>query len=205
MIEKLATKFVEFQRGFEIIQDDDINVYKYGYTLIIEVILNVALSLIVGAFLGQIKEVIFFLCMFIPLRSFCGGYHADKTWKCIVLSNLVVVAAIAMAKIMLYFDVLQAIKIIGMIASALVIILLSPIENKNKEINIFEKKVFRHRSWGILFFEFIIEIILIYIGKEVYYDLVLISHVIQSLSLCFGYIKMIQHNHNRMGGCDLLK
>ena len=67
MIEKLVTRFVDFQAGIGTIKEDDVNVYQYGYTLMVEVILNMALSLMLGVLLGQIKKVIFFLCMFIPL------------------------------------------------------------------------------------------------------------------------------------------
>ena len=38
---------------------------------------------------SKTKEVIFFLGMYIPLRSFCGGWHADKIWKCTVISNVI--------------------------------------------------------------------------------------------------------------------
>jgi len=56
MIEKLVTTFVKFQSDIGAIHDDDVNVYQYGYTLMIEVILNMTLSLIVGALLGRIKD-----------------------------------------------------------------------------------------------------------------------------------------------------
>ena len=83
------------------IQESDRNVYEYGYQLMIEAFINVVISLLLGAVLGCFKEVVFFLIVFMPLRSFCGGYHAAKTWQCTVLSNLVVLLVIVVSKVSL--------------------------------------------------------------------------------------------------------
>lgn len=107
-------------------------------TLMIELILNVFLSVLFGLILRQIKEFIFFFGVFIPLRIFCGGYHANTTWKCVVLSNLVVVSVVLGARWMLAYELSLAIKILFVIISSSVIIKLSPIENYNRRLNIKE-------------------------------------------------------------------
>lgn len=50
---------------------------------------NIIIALAIGIVFSRTKELIFFLSMYIPLRSFCGGWHANKIWKCTVISNAI--------------------------------------------------------------------------------------------------------------------
>ena len=184
MIEKLVTRFVDFQAGIGTIKEDDVNVYQYGYTLMVEVILNMALSLILGVLLGQIKKVIFFLCMFIPLRSFCGGYHANKIWKCVILSNFIIIVPIfAVEKLILY----KTPQCLLMMLCGIVITLFAPSESFGKKLSMHEKKVYKFGALIFFFVESIIGFILLCTGKVEYYYIVLISHVIQALSLLLNF------------------
>ena len=81
MIKALVNGIVELQLQLQILHENEIEIYYYGYTLFFELLINIAISLIIGILMGNIAELIFFLCTFIPLRSFCGGYHADERWK----------------------------------------------------------------------------------------------------------------------------
>ena len=87
MIARLARVFVEFQVSIGLIKEEDANIYQYGYTVMVEMALSIVISICLGVWLGQVRDILFFLCMFLPLRSYCGGYHADKAWKCMLLSN----------------------------------------------------------------------------------------------------------------------
>ena len=87
MIARLARVFVEFQVSIGLIKEEDANIYQYGYTVMVEMVLSIVISICLGVWLGQVRDILFFLCMFLPLRSYCGGYHADKAWKCMLLSN----------------------------------------------------------------------------------------------------------------------
>lgn len=52
-----------------------------------------------------------FSCIFIPLRMYCGGWHASKSWACSVLSNIIIVFVMIIDKYkiirMSYKDVLN--------------------------------------------------------------------------------------------------
>lgn len=193
MIEKLVATFIEFQTGLGTIQDDDVNVYRYAYTLMVEVVLNISFSILLGFLLGSIKEVIFFLCMFIPLRSFGGGYHADKAWKCIVLSNLVVMAVIIISKIVVSIEIPIFLRSIITIILALFIFLFAPIENENKRIDIKEKKILKGCSTIVIVMELIIEAFLIHSGMRRYCDIVLLSFIVQLVFM--NYSQVSRHNY----------
>lgn len=90
MIEKIVDVLVNKQSQNSVMTSDDEKIYRYGYVLLCEVFFNLVIALTIGIVFSKTKEVLFFLGMYIPLRSFCGGWHADKIWKCTVISNAIV-------------------------------------------------------------------------------------------------------------------
>ena len=78
MIQRIVDVLLSKQSQNHILTEEDEKIYRYGYTLLCEVFLNFIIALIIGIVFSRIKEVIFFLCMYIPLRSFCGGWHANE-------------------------------------------------------------------------------------------------------------------------------
>ncbi len=91
MIEKIINGMIQKQIEAEQIAKEDINIYIYGYTLVYEVLINVIIAICIGILTHNLFEVTMFLALYIPLRSFCGGWHADKFWKCTVFSSLILI------------------------------------------------------------------------------------------------------------------
>ena len=54
MIEKIVNKLLDTQIKSGLLKDETIPIYRYGYTLLIEVTINVILSLLIGFALGEI-------------------------------------------------------------------------------------------------------------------------------------------------------
>lgn len=71
MIEKLVTSFVGYQAKVGTMREEDVDVYQYGYTLMIELFLNIIFSFVLGILLGEVKEVFFCVCLF-HLEAFVG-------------------------------------------------------------------------------------------------------------------------------------
>ena len=53
MIEKIVNKLLDTQIKSGLLKDETIPIYRYGYTLLIEVTINVILSLVIGFALGE--------------------------------------------------------------------------------------------------------------------------------------------------------
>ena len=134
MIKRAVTRLVSAQIRLGTIQESNRKVYEYGYQLMIEAFINVVISLLLGAVLGCFKEVVFFLIVFMPLRSFCGGYHAAKTWQCTVLSNLVVLLVIVVSKVSLLAGIITPVYILGDIVIGGMIVLFAPVDNENRRL-----------------------------------------------------------------------
>ena len=64
MIEKIVNKLLDTQIKSGLLKDETIPIYRYGYTLLIEVTINVILSLVIGFALGEIGIVILFNLIF---------------------------------------------------------------------------------------------------------------------------------------------
>lgn len=90
MIEKVIDFFLEKQIENKIIEVDEVSVYKYGYTLVLEAIINFVLALVIGIVLDELLSVMLFLLFFVPLRSYCGGRHASTIPRCVVITNLII-------------------------------------------------------------------------------------------------------------------
>lgn len=108
MIEKIVNFLLEKQKNKGVLNDDAIPIFRYGYTILIEIMLNIIISIIVGVAVGEMGIVLLFNLFFIPLRGFCGGWHAEKSWICTVVSfvSLILVVLVSKYQLMNYYSVL---------------------------------------------------------------------------------------------------
>lgn len=183
MIKRSVTRLVSAQIRLGTIQESDRKVYEYGYQLMIEAFINVVISLLLGAVLGCFKEVVFFLIVFMPLRSFCGGYHAAKTWQCTVLSNLVVLLVIVVLKVSLLSGIITPVYILGDIVIGGMIVLFAPVDNENRRLGEKERRRYKMTASVIMSVEALLCIILCVSSFRTYSDIILTSHTIQLCSL----------------------
>lgn len=91
MIDDLAKTVVEKEIQQGRISKEEIDLYVYGYILLIETSIRITLSFCIGLLFSSLAEVILFSALFIPLRSFGGGVHAERAWQCILLSTGVMI------------------------------------------------------------------------------------------------------------------
>ena len=141
-MEKLIQKIVEKQIEYKTIKLEDINVYVYGYTLLFEVVINVIIALIIGILSGNLILICLFLCNYIPLRSFCGGWHADKLWKCTIYSNISLIIVIFLCKYIIY---VFTYKVIIIVFGGCVCFILSctPMDTDAKRITVDDKRKYK--------------------------------------------------------------
>lgn len=183
MIKRAVTRLVSAQIRLGTIQESNRKVYEYGYQLMIEAFINVVISLLLGAVLGCFKEVVFFLIVFMPLRSFCGGYHAAKTWQCTVLSNLVVLLVIVVSKVSLLAGIITPVYILGDIVIGGMIVLFAPVDNENRRLGEKERRRYKMTASVVMSVEALLCIILCVSSFRTYSDIILTSHTIQLCSL----------------------
>lgn len=162
MIQKIVDRIVDRQVENRTIGQEDINIYKYGYFLLFEVLINLIISLMIGVVFHDIKTVVLFLVLYIPLRTYSGGWHADRLWKCTFISNLILVIAEVISNYCIeYIPVIYCVPL--MILFGIYILVVSPVDTESKplendEIKSYNKKVkiisFLHSIVLILFIFF---------------------------------------------------
>lgn len=191
MIEKLVNLYIVNQLNMGMITKENINVYRYGYTLMFEMLINVIIAFIIGFFFHELSVVTFFLLSFIPLRSYCGGYHAPKAWMCVLLSNTFIIVVILFSENMdlnsnINFMFLVEIVCIGLI------ILMAPIQSPSKKLNENERILYKKYIRLILVIQLIIEMFFFAFGLNKFGNIIIISHVIQLLALNLALYERIK-------------
>ena len=95
---------------------------------------NIVLVVIAGILIHHIIESIVFLSLFILIRSFTGGYHADTYFRCnLLMCTTFILTALANSIFSNKFSLLIIIVLICV--TELIVSILGPIENKNKPID----------------------------------------------------------------------
>lgn len=188
MIQKIVDVLMNKQSQNSEMTSENEKIYRYGYVLLCEVFLNLIIALAIGIVFSKTKEVIFFLGMYIPLRSFCGGWHADKIWKCTVISNVILLLQVyglenllshLSIKVMLFIFFLNMICIFFM----------APVETEMKKISREEKKIYRRRI-KLIFTLHLIIMLIITLGKvnEFIFSMMFV-YVIQNIMLLLEVVK----------------
>lgn len=81
-----------------VIQQKEYPIYQYGFELLWSTVLCVMSILLLSMVFDYTRCAIVFLLYFLPIRTVAGGYHAPSYEKCFILTNLVAVGCIAIAK-----------------------------------------------------------------------------------------------------------
>lgn len=149
MLNRTATSLAKRLMLHGVITNDVLDIYVYGFELLLSFLFSTTTIVIAGCVINKILETISFLVVFILLRSFSGGYHADTYAKCSITTFSVygmVMLFSTYVKVKMIFHV--ALMIIGLI----ILFFKAPVENPNKELSEQEKK--KHRITSLVLFSF---------------------------------------------------
>lgn len=133
--------------------------YRFGYKLLLLQAINIAVVIAIGLLCSCLKEMVFFLMGYIPLRSYAGGYHAGGPVRCGILS-----AAMELAVAVVLRIPVPGLAAEGMLATAVVceviIYVTAPVAACNKPLTDSQVLTFRRNARIILGVEAIIMIAL---------------------------------------------
>lgn len=188
MIQKIVDALVNKQSQNYAMTDEDEKVYRYGYILLCEVILNFVIALIVGIVFSKIKMVFFFLGVYIPLRSFCGGWHADKIWKCTIISNVILLLQVyGLENLINHLSIRMMLLIFFL--NMICIFLIAPVETGMKKINHEEKLTYRRKIKLILALHLIVMLIILLVDINEYMFSMMFVYLIQTIMLMLEIVK----------------
>lgn len=129
----LVSQIVNLITEQDVISDEsDVqDFYRYGIEISISSLLNIVLVVIAGILIHHIIESIVFLTLFILIRSFTGGYHADTYFRCNLLMCITFILTV-LSNCMFSNKLSLSIIIVLICVTELIVSVLGPIENKNK-------------------------------------------------------------------------
>lgn len=132
---KIAAKISSFLCARGVVEEEEKELYTYGYEIILENIGKTILLLIAGGIIHKFVATCIFVVGFVSLRSSCGGYHAKKAWQCDILTVLlwgIVICATPVVRMIVSEQSVFLLLIV--LVSELIIIHYAPVEHKNNRL-----------------------------------------------------------------------
>ena len=169
-----------------VIKEEDAEIYIYGINQILTSELNVSSALIIGLIFGVFPEIAVFMAANIPLRSFAGGYHAKTPLSCYVFSVIMLIVVSIGLK---YLHLADWVYYAVFVAATLVVLVLSPVEDRNKPLAEIEQKVYKKRTMNIAAAEVMVCLALKFVGYDNLFVAVVYSFVVLSFMLVAGKVK----------------
>lgn len=113
-----------------------LEIYVYGFELIISSIIETGALLLVGFLIGKFVETILFLVSFSSIRFFSGGYHANSYLKCfaVTLVNYFLVLFLYNNLIDFSVNIILVFSLVTFILSLILFIKVCPVKSKGKTI-----------------------------------------------------------------------
>lgn len=146
----MIDRLVNYFRSLGLVDDSNDKIIKYGLRRVCLFLTDFAIILLLSYLLGNIWVGILFELAYSLLRIYAGGFHASKETYCFVLSYSSIIISLYLINYMHISTFLMFIACITMFIS---IVLLSPIEHKNKPLCKKERIIYRRNTIIILIAE----------------------------------------------------
>jgi accessory gene regulator B len=148
MISRISSGIVGLLLKNNIIESDDIEVYQYGFEMILSTLVMLIIVLVCGLIFREIILSVVFFILFALVRSSSGGYHAETYFKCNTMYTINLVIVLLSSKFASpYYNISS--HIVFLLIYLLTVYRFSPIENPNKPLNDSQKK--RHKTLCIIY------------------------------------------------------
>lgn len=141
-MKKIAGRIISYMCNQNVINRNDYEIYRYGLQSALEVFGATVINMIISQIIGCLKELICFLLIFIPVRAYAGGFHMKKYGYCFLCSTIVVNSFLFVSKQIRFSKFADLLLIL---IFAIVIVVIGPVENKNRKLDDNEKIVFNQR------------------------------------------------------------
>ena len=150
MFKSLSYKFANLLVKNEVIENEDFEIYRYGFETLIYFIVNISVALLIGIIFDRFIHTIIFLSCYCTLRQFTGGYHARNYTEC-TLTFVVIYLITIFIDNNIDVDKYKHVLVILMIISIYIIYKLAPLEHRNKPLSEKKKENYRETIKKILF------------------------------------------------------
>lgn len=195
MIAWLSNYIVRVLLKNKIIEADKIEVYQYGYEIMLSTVITFMIVLVSGIVLNCLPAALLYFLIFAVMRQICGGYHAQHYWSCNTLFAVLTVSVLLLFK---FFPMegIAAIHYTFLLFSVLVIFVYAPVENENKPISEKQKVLFRKISRGAVVVIALVSCS-VYMLKSPYTKLIDLALMVVAVSTLVGGVKERRGYHEK--------
>lgn len=166
LIRNISYRIVETIKKYRIITEEDQDIYQYGMELLTSTFINLLLIITIGVIFDKLPQTILFLLEYCFVKRYAGGYHASTHARCILTFSVLYTVMLLGFRVFQVYRVTLSIFVIGII-SIISVLILAPVEDKNKPLEQEEIELYSFRSKQILLFEVVFNILLyIWIGDK---------------------------------------
>lgn len=188
MINKISSKIVEILIKHSLVENEDKELYLYGFFILLSQILYFIIVITIGILFNVIFESIIFYITFQFIRRYAGGYHAKTETRCDILSTLSILCCIVLIKLSKMYDIRIILLSVSLVFAVLIFIL-CPLDTPEKPLNDKEYKYFRKISWIILSLIIIAIIVSFYFKFNVVFAPCCASLILEGVLIGTGQIK----------------
>lgn len=165
---------------------DENELYVFGINQCLNMLLNILSALFIGILFGNVFQILLFMLAYIPLRSYAGGWHSRTPLRCYIFS---VIMLIVVSVGMKYLSLTEWVYYAVLFVAVLIVIILSPVEDRNKPLDEIEHKVYKKRAVIIAAIELLISGLFKLAGLDSLFVAVVYSFAILGFMLVAGKIK----------------
>lgn len=194
MFSQLAQKLAYFFVEKNIVKSEEINIYIYGYEIMISETINWLITIAIATFTKTLVETFVYMLTFMQLRGVLGGFHAKSHMGCIIISTIVYMQylyIIYRTPFNLYWILIPG----GILLHMVLVFVIAPVSHSNKPfINEIERMKFRNRSYRLSILYGIVCVILLLIPQQVlktYSYCILLGMLSASISMVVEYVKQL--------------
>ena len=128
-------------------------IYRYGLEVLISNVISSLAILALGILFFDIFSTVVFLLIFILLRSYCGGYHADTYLRCFITTNITYLATMSCVYL---FPVKPVMILTTAVIGIPLLYLEAPVEHINKPLDQMQKR--RYKIISLIIFLILIAV-----------------------------------------------
>lgn len=189
MFERTVQKLVDGQIEKGALKEEDRNIYKYGYQVMIEFFINVIVSIAIAVLFQAYEIVIVFTIAYLLIRGYAGGYHARTSLGCFCLSACILISVIVIVQ---FIDAVNPARWLLLVPEVIVtpfILWLAPVPVESRPVSDNERVHFRKKVWQIYCIELTTALIMLYFGLTTYAMSVLAVHTVLFVIIMLQIVK----------------
>lgn len=189
MFEQAVQKLVDSQIEKGALKEEDRNIYRYGYQVLIEFCINIIVSIAIAVIFRAFEIVVVFTAAYLLIRGYAGGYHARTSFGCFCLSACMLISVILIVHYISAMEPAWWVLLIPEIIITPFIFKHTPLPVENKPISENERVHFKKKVKQIYCIELTTALILLYFGKPTCTMSILAVHTVLFVMVVMQILK----------------